>query len=129
MEDGSTYYTLGYYPENKVWDGKFRRITVKVARPGIKLHYRAGYYAVEPQSYAKLDTAQKGDDLADAMSLNFPVSTALLFQAMVVPSVGGKQEQGPGSNYAVDPHGLTFESGIGRAAARQCGLCRDRLLG
>ena len=26
MEDGSTYYTLGYYPENKNWDGRFRRI-------------------------------------------------------------------------------------------------------
>src|SRR5262249_27482130 len=47
LEDGSTYYTLGYYPGNKVWDGKFRRITVKVARPGIKLHYRLGYFALE----------------------------------------------------------------------------------
>ena len=85
MEDGSTYYTLSYYPGNKVWDGKFRRITVKVARPGIKLHYRPGYFALEPQAYAKLDAAQKTNDLAKAMSLDFPVATALLFQAMVVP--------------------------------------------
>ncbi len=110
MEDGSTYYTLGYYPENKVWDGKFRRITVKVARPGIKLHYRAGYFAVEPQSYAKLDAAQKSDDLARAMSLNFPVSTALLFQAMVVPAAAENKNKVQ-VNYAVDPRGLAFESG------------------
>src|SRR5262249_27307584 len=48
MEDGSTYYTLGYYPENKNWDGRFRRITVKVGRAGVKLHYRQGFFAVEP---------------------------------------------------------------------------------
>ncbi|HVG92070.1 MAG TPA: VWA domain-containing protein, partial [Alphaproteobacteria bacterium] len=110
MEDGSTYYTLGYYPENKTWDGKFRRITIKVARPGVKLHYRAGYYAVEPQSYAKLDQAEKTNELAKAMSLDFPASTALFFQAMVVPpstATGNKVLV----NYAVDPHGLTFDLG------------------
>jgi VWFA-related protein len=110
MEDGSTYYTLGYYPENKTWDGKFRRITIKVARSGVKLHYRAGYYAVEPESYARLDQSEKTNELAKAMSLDFPASTALLFQAMVVPpstATGNKVLV----NYAVDPHGLTFDLG------------------
>ena len=32
IEDGSTYYTLTYYPENKNWDGQFRRIQVKSDR-------------------------------------------------------------------------------------------------
>jgi len=36
IEDGSTYYTLAYYPENKNWNGKFRKIQVKVGRPGVK---------------------------------------------------------------------------------------------
>lgn len=110
MEDGSIYYTLGYYPENKAWDGKFRRITIKVARPGVKLHYRLGYYAVEPQSYAQLDQAEKTNELAKAMSLDFPASTALVFQAMVVPpsaATGNKVLV----NYAVDAHGLTFDLG------------------
>ncbi len=31
IEDGSSYYTLTYYPENKNWDGLFRRIQVKSA--------------------------------------------------------------------------------------------------
>jgi VWFA-related protein len=110
MQDGAAYYTLGYYPTNKNWDGAFRRITVKVARPGIKLHYRLGYFAVEPQSYAKLDEGQKRDDLAKAMSLNFPVATALPFQAMVVPP-SAENKNKVVVNYAVDPHALTFESG------------------
>jgi VWFA-related protein len=107
LEDGATYYTLGYYPENKTWDGKFRRITVKAARPGIKLHYRVGYFATEPQEYAKVDQAQKTSDLAKAMSLDFPVSTALLFQAAVVQPSGENKKVL--INYAVDPHALTFE--------------------
>ena len=107
LEDGSTYYTLGYYPVNKVWDGSFRRITVKVARPGVRLHYRTGYFAVEPQSYAKLDAAQKSNDMARALSLSFPVSTALQFQAAVLHPSESKVL----INYAVDPHVLTFESG------------------
>src|SRR5258708_17707074 len=43
LEDGATYYTLSYYPDNKKWDGKFRVITVKSARPGVNLRYRLGY--------------------------------------------------------------------------------------
>src|SRR5262249_3685552 len=29
LDDGSTYYTLAYYPENKKWDGQFRAIQVR----------------------------------------------------------------------------------------------------
>ena len=109
MDDGSTYYTLGYYPTNKDWDGKFRRITVKTERQGVKLHYRQGYFAVEPESYSKLDVSQRSSDLARALSLDFPASTALRFQAQVLPpAAGGKSVT---VNYAVDPHQLTFDLG------------------
>lgn len=109
MDDGSTYYTLGYYPTNKEWDGKFRRITVKTNRPGVKLHYRQGYFAVEPESYANLNASQKSDDLARSLSLDFPTSTALRFQAAVVPPAAGSKKVTV--NYAVNPRQLTFEMG------------------
>ena len=39
-------YLLGYYPNDSVWDGKYRNITVKLNRPGkVTLFYRHGYYA------------------------------------------------------------------------------------
>jgi VWFA-related protein len=107
MEEGSTYYTLGYYPTNKDWDGKFRGIAVKTSRPGLKLHYRQGYFALEPESYAKVDAERKSRDLAQALSLDSPTATALRFQAQVVlPPPGSKKVT---VNYAVDPHQLTFE--------------------
>src|SRR5260370_7549636 len=48
LNDGSTYYMLGYYPENKEWSGKFRKLQVKVDRAGVKLRHRLGYYASDP---------------------------------------------------------------------------------
>ncbi len=41
-------YSLGYYPENKNWDGKFRKIQISVAAKGNKVYARKGYYAKHP---------------------------------------------------------------------------------
>jgi hypothetical protein len=42
-------YILGYSPANSTADGKYRRITLKVALPdaagGVTAYYRRGYYA------------------------------------------------------------------------------------
>ena len=40
-------YLLGYYPKNGDWNGKYRRVVVRVNRPDLKLSYRHGYYARE----------------------------------------------------------------------------------
>jgi len=108
MEDGSTYYTLGYYPENKNWDGRFRQISVKVNRPGVKLHYRQGFYAVEPKEYAKQDPKILAMDMGSALDITNPISTALPFQAVVLPpsAQNGNKIQ---INFGVDPHAIAFE--------------------
>ena len=54
IDNGSNYYTLTYSPTNTVWDSKFRAIKVKVDQPGVKLNYRNGYYAVDPNDRNKL---------------------------------------------------------------------------
>ncbi len=45
QQDTSTYYLLGYRSTNPAKDGRYRRITVKVNLPSIKIDYRRGYYA------------------------------------------------------------------------------------
>ncbi|HMK30849.1 MAG TPA: VWA domain-containing protein [Terriglobales bacterium] len=38
-------YSLGYYPENQNWDGKFRKIRIVTRQQGYKVYARKGYYA------------------------------------------------------------------------------------
>jgi len=45
QRDTSLYYLLGYNSTNTSKDGRFRRITVRVKKPGLRVEHRAGYYA------------------------------------------------------------------------------------
>jgi VWFA-related protein len=45
-------YSLGYYPENKNWDGKFRKIQITAGEGGYKVFARKGYYAKRPETKA-----------------------------------------------------------------------------
>jgi VWFA-related protein len=106
INDGSSYYTLAYYPENKSWDGKFRKISVKVNRSGIKVRNRLGFYASDPKG--GFDQKQRDSAFAEALDLDFPISTGLLFEAGVVqPSA--KTDNKLMINFAVDPHAISFE--------------------
>lgn len=46
-DDVNGYYFLTYVPQNKEYDGRFRRISVKVTRSNVDIQSRQGYYAVE----------------------------------------------------------------------------------
>jgi VWFA-related protein len=46
VRDTSTYYVIGYQPENPNMDGKVRRIEVKASVPGVKVRSRKSYAAV-----------------------------------------------------------------------------------
>jgi len=40
-----TQYSLGYTPTNRVRDGRFRKIEIKIKRGGLRVQARRGYYA------------------------------------------------------------------------------------
>jgi len=58
IQEGSNFYTLTYTPANSQRDGKLRKIRIQVARPGLSLEYRKGYYADDPD---KVNLALKPD--------------------------------------------------------------------
>jgi VWFA-related protein len=108
IEDGSTYYTLAYYPENKNWNGKFRKIHIKVNRSGVKLRYRMGYYAVDPTLFSEKNQEQQNSAFALALNPDSPIATGLPFNALVMPPA----EATPKTvrvNFGVDPHAISFE--------------------
>lgn len=107
INDGSTYYTLGYYPADKNWDGKFRKIQVKTERSGISLHYRKGYYALNPAPYIQANARQHEVALLQALDLNSPMSTGLPFKAKVLTPAESPDKITV--NFAIDPRALTFD--------------------
>jgi len=47
VRDTSTYYIIGYQPDNATMDGKVRKIEVKTSLPGTKVRARKSYAAVK----------------------------------------------------------------------------------
>jgi VWFA-related protein len=46
--DIGSYYEAAYVPVSQEFDGRFRKISVKVTRPGVTVQSRSGYFALPP---------------------------------------------------------------------------------
>ena len=70
QQDSSLYYLLGYHSSNAARDGRFRRITVKINRPGLKLDFRRGYYAPADFQHSTRDDRERqlDEELASDLS-------------------------------------------------------------
>jgi VWFA-related protein len=122
LQDGATYYEVGFYPENIKWDGKYHSVTVKTTRRGVSLNYRRSYFAVDTDSMAK--SLSPEDQLRQACSDLLP-STAIHLAAQAVPP----EPTGPGGGpvsprylFLIAPGGLSrvqigSASGINAMAA------------
>ena len=101
LEDNSSYYVLGYYPANEKKDGRFRKVEVKVLRPGLKVRSRRGYVAPVPVKAKKetpADLGAKGEKttpaLREALDSPIPIS-GLTLSAFAAPF------KGPGNDVAI----------------------------
>lgn len=73
QQDISSYYILGYYPQNQAEDGKYRRVQVRIKRPGkFALDYRRGYFA--PKSFEYFTEADRERQLEEALLLDDPIT-------------------------------------------------------
>jgi VWFA-related protein len=115
VADGTTYYTLGYYPENKDWDGKFRKINIKTSRPDVKVRAREGYFALDAstQSGAQaLNQQDRARELSLAMTDPMP-ATGVAFRVRVQRSSDSPSQLLV--QFQVDPNSVSFkEAGQGR---------------
>ena len=85
IQNGSSYYTIAYIPENKNFNGSFRKLQVRVDGGGLNLAYRDGYYADPTSKIAAHDATQNTPILA-AMLKGAPPATQILFNTRVLPA-------------------------------------------
>ena len=89
MDDYSSTYLLGYYPDHNKWNGEFREITVKVDRHDVDVHARNGYFAIADTASAAQVSAQR---LADAVGSPLDATDiAFNVQADTIDTSGARQ--------------------------------------
>jgi VWFA-related protein len=93
IANGSNYYTLTYSPNDITWDARFRAIKVKVAQSGVKLNYRNGYYAIDPNDRNALNAqgaataiVAQPTTLTTALMHGGPDPAEILFKVRIRPA-------------------------------------------
>jgi VWFA-related protein len=72
QKDTSAYYAIGFHSANAARDGKYRKLTVKINKPGIKLEYRPGYYA--PADFRHSGREDREQELDDELASDLPAT-------------------------------------------------------
>jgi VWFA-related protein len=110
-------YLLGYYPADNNWTGLYRRISVKVKRPGVQVNYRHGYVAadtIQPYdreeflAYSRISSAAAYEGVLS--DVTFKVITAAVTDAAGSPQIK--------VDVQIDPKTIKFKSSNGRHIAR-----------
>src|SRR6185437_8647870 len=127
IDAGSNYYTLTYNPTDHDWNGSYRNIHVglagSAATQGLKLAYRHGYYADDPQRPVKLKRGELPTQTASAaptpaaiadhaaeayshaaISRGAPEPQDILFKVRVLPLTGKNEDTLAADNHA-NPNG------------------------
>ena len=74
VADNSAYYLLGYYSTNDRRDGKYRKIEVRVSRPGLTVRARKGYAAARGKAEAEKVDPKTPPELRAALVSPLPSS-------------------------------------------------------
>ena len=104
LADNAAAYTIGYYPEDKKWDGNYRAIKVKVDRDA-EVRSRRGYFAIDP-TQVKDKKSEQG--VVEALHDAAP-DTQVSFSAQVKPGDKGKVNV----MFLVDPNTISADDASG----------------
>jgi VWFA-related protein len=75
--DTSAYYAIGFHSTNPMRDGKYRKLTIKINRPGVKLEYRPGYYA--PADFQHSGHEDRERELEEQLASDLPATDMAVY--------------------------------------------------
>jgi VWFA-related protein len=77
QRDTSAYYAIGFRSSNPLRDGRYRKLTIKINRPGVKLEYRPGYYA--PADFRHAGKEDRERDLEEQLASDLPATDIAVY--------------------------------------------------
>jgi VWFA-related protein len=77
QRDTSAYYAVGFHSSNPARDGKYRKLTIKINKPGIKLEYRPGYYA--PADFRHSGKEDRERELDEQLTSDLPATDMAMY--------------------------------------------------
>lgn len=118
VDENSTYYVLGYYPTNDRRDGRFRKIEVRVERPGVEVRARKGYVAPRGKApSSKAVDASAGTSAKARQALDSPIQVSgLRMAAFAAPFRGPDGTAAVALVTQVDPGNFEFKEKDGKLA-------------
>jgi VWFA-related protein len=84
IANGSNYYTVGYTPQNRNYDGSYRAVEVRLEDAHYDLQYRRGYYALNDVKHPLIQG--KVNPLIAAMQRGAPELSQVRFEVRVLPA-------------------------------------------
>ena len=75
--DTSAYYAIGFRSTNPLRDGRYRKLTIKINKPGVKLEYRPGYYA--PADFKHSGQEDRERDLEEQLASDLPATDMAVY--------------------------------------------------
>ena len=77
QRDTSAYYAIGFHSSNPARDGRYRKLTIKINRPGVKLEYRPGYYA--PADFQHAGREDRERELEEQLASDLPATDMAVY--------------------------------------------------
>lgn len=77
QRDTSAYYAVGFHSSNPQRDGRYRKLAIKVNRPGVKLEYRPGYYA--PADFQHAGKEDRERELDEQLASDLPATDMAVY--------------------------------------------------
>ncbi len=75
--DTSAYYAIGFRSTDPLRDGRYRKLAIKINRPGVKLEYRPGYYA--PADFNHSGHEDRERELEEQLASDLPATDMAVY--------------------------------------------------